>query len=422
MNILDTIINGQDGNGQNNNPQTQTQTQTQTPAPAPASAPIQANAHDFRRGAVLTQQQAEHAARGVAEWDRYGKVEYRGLGVGVQTLNNNPQDILQAAGMDWRTVPVQLAMRGKMETRDIPGMRALVRSDNGAYLSVASESYKPHQNAELMGVMATVARDNGLTIRRVGTFDGGTRIWAVARGTMSAPVAVGDTVAMDVVMRSGHEPGFATVLRAAALRLVCSNGAIVSDNKGLVVSLNHHRGLTGDRLHAVRKAIGEYTGMFQRYVEQVAAFYEVPLHKLAQRVFLADVVQPELVDELAKVLRLERRQDMRLGAQVVQRILDQEEARSGAALAVNRVLTNGGGRLLQGIIGASQVQVGKELSEGTLAHGYNAITYYNSHVRGRGAETGLESQLFGDGGRMAQEALAVGREYVRVLAPQVARQ
>jgi hypothetical protein len=224
------------------------------------------------------------------------------------------------------------------------------------------------------------------------------------------------------VMRSGHEPGFATTIRAAALRLVCSNGAIVSDGTGMVVSLNHHRGMTRDRLARVREAIMRYSGAFQRYVEQVATFYEVPLHRLAQRVFLADVVQPELVEQAAQVLHLEKREGVRVGAQVVQRILDMEENRSGQAIAVSRVLTEGAGRLLGGIIAASTRQVGGELSQGTLAHGYNAITYYNSHIRGRGAETALESQLFGDGGQMAQDALAVGREYVRVLAPQVARQ
>lgn len=416
MNILDTIINGE-SNDANINPTNPNPAPVATPTPA-APTMTMAGAHDFNKGHLLSYEQVatlRHRINNTAMAD--GVAAYRGRGVSVQSLNNDPSLIANAAGLSWKTVPIQLAMRGNTETRDIEGMRALVRSDTGAFLAVASDKYKPHQNSDLLGLMSSWASDNGLAVTRVGQWDGGKRIWAVAASDIQSEVRVGDTFALQMVIRGGHEPGVATTVKAVAMRLICSNGAWVS-NGIFNVRWTHNAGLSRSRMASASASLAKWSGAFDRYMEDMAKLYAVPLPKLAARVFLADVIQPELIVEIARQLHIERRNDLRLGVDIVARMLDSDRT----ARLVSGILTTEAGRLLRAVTQATSSQVGGSHTEGTLAHAYNGVTYYNSHLRGRDADAALESQLYGEGGRMAQAARAVGLEYVQALAPQVARQ
>jgi hypothetical protein len=367
-----------------------------TMAPQTPAAP---SAHSFARGEQIT----SHGLAMLNSTAHLAPTAYRGLGTDVASLNNDPQAILEAAGMNWKTVPMPILIQGKTENRLYPGMAALVRSDNGGPLAIATTSYKPHHNSQIMNTLSQFANVAGLNIARVGMFDNGTRGFAIATSQVSAEAKVGDVVAMRITMRWGHEPGFATRIQAWSEELRCSNGAVVKVESGRA-RFTHMLELTKDRIVQAKDYVMGAEKGFQAHVAQLRQLRAVPSNRTLDMRILAQLFQPELAErmdqQILKVSNLSPASSTPADENAVSNlpgasILDAMLARDDSRRIVDTLLYRDAGKLLKAVVAAYRTQPGAEMTQGTMAHAYSAVTHYNSNVRGRSAETGVEANLFG---------------------------
>ena len=345
---------------------------------------------------------------------------YRGQGVATTQFQNNAKDILEAASLNWRVGQAKLAMVGKSETRGIDGYVANVRSDNGKFLSISTTDYKPHHNVELVGTMAKFASQAGLTITRVGHFDGGTRIWAVAESeAMTGEVAKGDIIRNQIVMRSGHEPGVASIFRAMALRLACLNGMTVSESRGQVRFI-HSAGLTSLRTDQVAAFMSRSQQGFTEYLNSMRRLYDTPSSPLVDRLMLMELVAPQLIgqvhDRLHRVNNTRPASSTPLeGDELLTDILRQAADREDSLSIVRELIDSSSSRTAKLLDEVLDTQRGGQHSRGTMAHVVNAASAYATHLRGRTDEGGVESNLFGVGGDLANDALQVATRWSQVL-------
>lgn len=397
--------------------QTQTPDQTPTPAVAPVTT-AHDPAHSFARGSQITEAGIRHIQA------RANSYEYRGQGVDVRALNNDPQAILEAAGMNWKTVPMPLALKGRTEYRDYPGMVGLVRSDTGAPLAVASTSYKPHHNVQLVNTMANFAKEANLTLARVGLFDSGSRGWAVAESGINREAKVGDIVTMRILMTFGHAPGTATQIKAWCEELRCSNGMSIQVAAGKARFV-HSAELTQARITRAREFVMAAAQAFDSHVDKLAMLRQVRSNRALDLLMLAKTFEPamaaraiERVEQMIGTPEGESTAVLEvIGARVLRGILE----RDSVARAVVGEIERKRDRLLGAVIEATDSQRGGSFTVGSMAHAFSGVTYYNSNVRGRSAETGLENNLSGAAAKDSQTALTVAVRTAELIRMEVSR-
>lgn len=104
------------------------------------------------------------------------------------------------------------------------------------------------------------------------------------------------------------------------------------------------------------------------------------------------------------------------GAAIFQRLLTKKLSAKNARRYVREVLSPGAGndddktvRNVDDVL--AKIETGRGAVPGTLWGGYNAITEWATHDRGRSAETRVDANFFGAGSNLIQRALDVAVEY-----------
>src|SRR5210317_1830005 len=84
---------------------------------------------------------------GKAQMAYAGDVPWHGLGTKVPA-DLTPDQMLEAAGLDWTVEKKDLTFEVDGEQIVAPGKKALVRSSDGALLDVIGDNWNPLQNSE----------------------------------------------------------------------------------------------------------------------------------------------------------------------------------------------------------------------------------------------------------------------------------
>lgn len=107
----------------------------------------------------------------------------------------------------------------------IPGMRALVRSDNDDVLSVVGKNYKVVQPGEILEFFRNLVENAGFEIETAGALAGGKRVWALAK-TGRVFLAAGDPsdrINAYLLLTTSYDKKFATTGQFTSIRVVCNN-------------------------------------------------------------------------------------------------------------------------------------------------------------------------------------------------------
>lgn len=325
---------------------------------------------------------------------------YRGAGIQLDSglsLNN----LLEQADLNWHPV------KRPLQTDDgvtLPrfGLWRSDRHDQSGFLDVCTDSYKPHTNSEIFSPIVDFSQAIGAPLERIGTFDNGARIWASLDVPVQREVKKGDIWGMKILVRSGHQVGISTSLRFMLLRLVCSNGMKVTEN-ARCLRFTHGAKLGIDRQSRMTTFLREAEELMTGELERIAVLYETPLTPAVRRAMLLHLFgTDEDWSTLFERLRLERQADRKMGAEILDRIINASE-RSASIWAGLGTST-----LLQRVVTAMQMQPGRNYTQGRMADLTNGVAYMNSQLRGQG-DAGTESALFGayaaDTSRVVEVAL-----------------
>lgn len=343
---------------------------------------------------------------------------YRGQGVNVAQANNDPSQILSMAGLNWRVGQTNVGAIGKREVKTISGYKANVRSDNGEVLAVVSDSYRPHHNTQLIGTMAKFADAAGMKIVRAGTFDGGVHVWAAAETGIQSEVRRGDIVKLQIVMRSSHDGTSASIYRAMAIRLACLNGMTVTEGAGSVRFV-HSTGISEAKADQVASYMDQTGQGFRAYIDAMARLYTVRSTPTIDRLILLELVAPELLqsvhDRLHRVSNLTPASSTPTNGQLsLDTVIRAASLRDDSLEIVQGMIDQSRTRTAKLLDAVIDRQQGGSLSQSTLAHVVNAVSAYQTHVRGDN-ESGVNNLMFTPGQDMARSAMDTATRWATVI-------
>lgn len=354
--------------------------------------------------------------RGVAAND----AAFRGMAAEIGDARTVDEG-LEISRLAWTVArrPYQIVgVKGVKDSR----FKALVRSDNGYEIAPASESYTPIQNRQLMATFFQAAGDAGVKLSRAGCYDGGARVFASAEMPASFSLPVGtaweemmrrnpdhgwakeDKTVLQIVMTSGHEPGYKARIMAQAWRLICLNGARVTRSLGEYAVA--HRGNAVQRLFNVQALMAEAVGGFQQYGKAAQVLRDTRSTREMDRAYAINLLAPEawaaIMAETEE--RVNNAHPGRLaGSDLLNAVIERTHtAKFEAALQERSVAA---------VLDAIQTQPGAAMAAGTLWGTYNAVTYHVDHRAGRSVDSGLDGSLFGAGDKLKTRAMDLALVY-----------
>ena len=362
-------------------------------------------------------------ARAVARFGR--SLPFRGLLKNVQGLDNN--ELLNAAGLGWKVGSLPVVVQGRTEQRLAKDYQAVIRYDSGAILDITSKQFKPHQNSEILSGMQQLAEAGDAEICYAGPLDGGRKVVAIARmnGEFSLPDKTKtwnghsgnpipqdgeDTTALFTIISGGHEVGTPFKIRGLAFRQWCGNGAFFTVFANSTLTISHRLRLTMSELARIKRTYESIREEFSTYARDAARLQAVEMEKENSRLYVAELLKPGIAAELGERLKalpsdasLSRQQvwaevaDSLRGRQTLDAIIMENEQSVGFARS---------GRNLLDAIVQQDGPNGRNLWSG-----YNGVTWYVDHQRGRNPETGMDAALFGEGARLKESALATALQF-----------
>lgn len=300
-----------------------------------------------------------------------GQPAWHGLGVVVQEAPSI-DDAIVMAGLDWRVRLEDLSLK---DGRVVPN-RASVRESDGRILGVVGPSFVPLQNSEAFGWFQPMIDSGVVKLEAAGSLRQGERVWVLGRiAGQSADIVKNDEIRQHILLAHGHDGSLAIRVGFTSVRVVCANtlSAAMDDKDSMLVKI-HHRANALSALEKVREVMDLARREFAATAEQLRELAAKGCDELSLRRYVREVFQPGAAeDEAAAKI-------------TVKKIVELAE--------------NGRGTDIPGV-------------RGTYWAGFNAITEFTTHVRGKSADARVDSAWFGDSSKIARRALSVGLEMAR---------
>ena len=205
---------------------------------------------------------------------------WHGLGTPIGD-DLTPQEIMQAAGLDWEVnkVPTFIDINGeKIET----GQEALVRSSDNKILTQVGPGWNPVQNSEAFDFFTDFVNAGDMVMDTAGSLKDGQIVWALADVRDGFSLFNGDEVKGYLLFSNPHQYGKAIDIKFVMERVVCNNTLTVALNEKNQPSIRiNHRsqfdadmvkqtlGLSHNKIEKFKEA-AEFLGS-KRYNEQALA-------------------------------------------------------------------------------------------------------------------------------------------------------
>lgn len=290
---------------------------------------------------------------------------WHGLGV---VLPNAPSvdEAIRCAGLDWRVKlsPIYLGNGAVVD-----GHRAVIRDSDDAQFGVVGSDYTPVQNSEAFDWIRPIIDSGDATIEAAGALRGGRRVWILARvKDATVDVVKGDPIVSYVLFAHGHDGSLAVRAGFTTTRVVCQNtlSAAVNDGKQLL-KFKHTAGVH-DALARARDAFD---------MQRARLRSDAEVYRMLASKRLSDA---NLVRYIRETLSEGAGNDNSVKVRNVDDIVRLAHEGRGAA-------------------------------PGTLWGGFNAITEFATHERGRSADSRVNANWFGAGGQLIQRALDTAVAY-----------
>lgn len=403
---------------------------------------------------------------------------YRGQLVDVRAAGNQAEGIVEMAGLGWAAKKQPLAILRTVEEHD--GLSHTVQMpwpsgkspkfgivrDEAPYPVIdggkpCSEEFQLLDNRRIIEDMARFATDWGLKITYAGGLGGGEFVLAYASSPKLADLAPGvdkgyathfgdlgkgrhqDPVEAGILMVASHQPGFKSQWIPKVTRFLCTNGVVIGEDLAAVAYKLGHREKAGEGYDS-----GKVEGVFERFerdfgewCDMAKEFGRAELPPVAQRAYLAEVMDGELWERILKATEIKKpRRGLEMPltphigidelliasgedgnvdtperlarVDVVEGLLGRDQSRR----IVEELLDSLAGRSLGQVEEVMQVGPGQAGLQG-LARPYHALTHWVDHQRGRkGGSAAVESAEWGPGMKLKQQAGKIGREWLRDLA------
>lgn len=203
-----------------------------------------------------------------------------------------------------------------MMPREIPGRKAIVRSDNGHVMGIFKEGYQPHQYGEwLVDNVATILDDN-LQIGSAGLLKGGAVAWVSVEMPETLETVAGIRYRPFLLGATSFNGSIATTYKEVVTNVVCDNtmAAALSEDSATVKVRHSSRSL--GRIQSVRDALGIVHKVSEDFERQVRELTSVSVSDARWEAIVRDMVpmpdDPEKSKQAATMATNKRDALMRL--------------------------------------------------------------------------------------------------------------
>lgn len=364
---------------------------------------------------------------------------YRGLAKPITDVSS-AESILGSieANFNVTQVPAEYTYNGVRGMRQ--GLNIIVREDTGAAIAQCSTKFQHHQNAEIIAPLVKLAEVGGITLSDGGTMLGGQRIFLHGRVDRQFDVLapgekvggahsfkkgdknkkgqqVGDIVRLEFSLSGSHRPGRPSVLQAMAMRLTCTNGAVMCHSK-VKVRVPHFKKFSDKNAKEMTDFVEAMKKEFETYEQKAKRLLGYAMTREMTQAYVTELIQPDLLQQIAAqpVSSANPRGKVATGKDVLDAILSSDAKRVTLAelFAGEKVEGMKLDQTTKRIMGVLDTQPGANFGMGTAWQAYNAVTYFVDHVSGRGsADTAVLSQLAGPGVQRKASALDLAVEYTQ---------
>lgn len=337
---------------------------------------------------------------------------WHGKGAVLQEHPTSAQAI-KAAGLDW-PVEQRHVYWGKPQGDvimpiQVPNRKALVRvkypdpalcddTQIGVpeedLLSIVSDAYKPLQNTEAFAFFDPLVQSGDLVYETAGSLFGGRKIWVLARYLRKQIKIMGnDEVRPYVLLVNGHDGVTGIMVQPTPVRVVCNNTLMASQSCGMQINFKH----VGDVAAEIEKAKEVLESMRTSFDEM-----ELVWSNMAET-----HVTPTEVDWLIHSVCCPKEWQNQVTDQP-----DENEIETQGEITprkITRVQAMEKRILELMIVG----QGASAETKGTVWGVYNAMIEFADYYMGARSKDRANYELFGDGARFKETALAVCKDYMQ---------
>jgi len=210
------------------------------------------------------------------------------------------------AGLEWDPVAAPVYAQTGSEPGDpglaplpvyeqIGGWQAVTRSDTGAVLSIAKDSYAVIDHGEMGEIIEAVLKQPNVEWETAGSLDGGKAVWCLA--LLDEPLTLpGDPSTATypyLAVTNRHDGTAACALRTTAVRICCWNtfnaAEMEGQRHGATFAFVHRSGWR-DRIEEARQAVTGAREEMQAYAELAADLLAIRVTPEQENRFVLDFI------------------------------------------------------------------------------------------------------------------------------------
>lgn len=235
---------------------------------------------------------------------------WHGLATVLEEYPGSWAEARSLAGLDWepqlvpsyrfdgvtvegaRTHDATAAVAGDYVNDD--GFNRVIRSDTGATLAHAKDTYKLITHADMGGIIEAVLDQPHVKYETAGVLEGGRAVWCLAYLDEPITLPGDDSLTLPYLTILNRHDGFAACrLQATAVRVVCANtfkaAELEGNRSGAFYSFRHTAGWK-DRIADARDAITGARTEMARYVEMATDLLKVVITAEQTERFIAEFI------------------------------------------------------------------------------------------------------------------------------------
>lgn len=314
-----------------------------------------------------------------------GELPWHGLGVKVDP-NMSPKEMMQAANLDWTVEKEDVFFQRNGQMVPAPKKKALVRTNDNAYLDIVSEDWIPVQNEEAFEFFSEYVKNGDMTMETAGSLKDGRIIWGLARIGESFSLFNGkDEVTNYLLLSNPHQFGRGVDIRTTPIRVVCNNtiSMALQGKAALGISLSHRKSFD---VNKVKETLAEASQMLGNYRE------------MAEFLSKKRYTQESLFEYFTKVFPKTSNAKGDVSFKELMASFKSGDSKLASRNAINAMEV-------------VETQAGAELGKGTWWSAYNAVTYMTNHTMGHNPDTRMQSLWFGGNKNRNIEAMGLAIEY-----------
>jgi len=301
-----------------------------------------------------------------------GQTPWHGVGVALDAPPS-AEEAIQAAGLNWKVQkqPIFTPHRGQKNMEEVPGFSAVVRKDKRRVLGVVGKTWQPLQNCDAFQFFDPFITAEVAQFHAAGSLKEGQMVWVLAK-LKADPMTVvkGDEVEKFLLLSNSHDGKAAVNVRFTPVRVVCWNTLSMAESDDASPFLRiRHAGNLRQTMKRVQQVVDVTNRTFAATLEQYRWLAKRQVGNIHR--YVLDVLQ----------------------------VPDDAEKPPRALDNIIELFENGRGQE-------------NPMVRGTYWAGYNAITEWVDHQRGRDG-TRLAAAWYGEGRRIKQRALGLATDLAR---------